>query len=61
MGLVLPKATQRLENSPDSHFLKEGVAGSLIKLNSRQCLFHICCQSIQTHKGKSMNIFHLHS
>lgn len=42
-------------------FLFKHLAGLLIKLNSRQCLIHICCRSIQIHKGKSMNIFHLHS
>lgn len=33
----------------------------LIKLDSRRCLFRMCCQSIQIHTGKNMKIFHLHS
>lgn len=57
--LVIPKARQRLLNYSDIPL--EHPAGLLIKLNSRQCLPHICCRSIQIHKDRSMNIFHPYS
>lgn len=58
-GHFLPPLLERKKNKIKPVSLQ--VFFLLIKLNSHQCLIHICCRPIQPHKGKSMNIFRLHS